>query len=75
MDETTRGHTTTFTRAARTRRMLDCLSEGWSYRDVASVEGLSERRVRQIVAGHVRRSAPVDEDATPPCRSSGWASP
>ncbi len=63
MDETTRGHTTTFTRAARARRMLDCLSEGWSYRDVASVEGLSERRVRQIVAGHVRRSAPVDEDA------------
>ncbi len=63
MDETTRGHTTTFTRAARTRRMLDCLSEGWGYRDVASVEGLSERRVRQIVAGHVKRSAPVDADA------------
>ena len=62
MDETTRGHTTTFTRAARTRRMLDCLREGWSYRDVASVEGLSERRVRQIVAGHVRRCEPVDED-------------
>ena len=51
MDETTRGHTATFTRAARTRRMLDCLSEGWSYRDVASAEGPSERRVRQIVAG------------------------
>ncbi|MGO9428020.1 hypothetical protein [Rhodoblastus sp.] len=63
MDETTRGHTTTFTRAARTRRMLDCLREGWGYRDVASVEGLSERRVRQIVAGHVRRRAPVDADA------------
>ncbi len=63
MDETTRGHTTTFTRAARTRRMLDCLREGWGYRDVASVEGLSERRVRQIVAGHVKRSAPVDADA------------
>ena len=62
MDETTRGHTTSFTRAARTRRMLDCLREGWSYRDVASVEGLSERRVRQIVAGHVRRCEPVDED-------------
>ncbi len=63
MDETTRGHTTTFTRAARTRRMLDRLSEGWGYRDVASAEGLSERRVRQIVAGHVKRSAPVDADA------------
>ena len=63
MDETTRGHTTTFTRAARTRRMLDCLREGWGYRDVASVEGLSERRVRQIVAGHVKRRAPVDADA------------
>ena len=62
MDETTRGHTTTFTRAARTRRMLDCLREGWSYRDVASVEGLSERRVRQIVGEHVRRFEPVDED-------------
>ncbi len=62
MDETTRGHTTTFTRAARTRRMLDCLREGWSYRDVASVEGLSERRVRQIVGAHLRRFEPVDED-------------
>ena len=62
MDETTRGHTTTFTRAARTRRMLDCLREGSSYRDVASVEGLSERRVRQIVGEHVRRFEPVDED-------------
>ncbi len=62
MDETTRGHTTTFTRAARTRRMLDCLREGWSYRDVASVENLSERRVRQIVGAHLRRFEPVDED-------------
>ncbi len=62
MDETTRGHTTTFTRAARTRRMLDCLREGWSYRDVASVESLSERRVRQIVGEHLRRFEPVDED-------------
>ena len=26
------------------------------------MEGLSERRVRQIVAGHVRRCEPVDED-------------
>ncbi len=62
MDETTRGHTATFTRAERTRRMLDCLREGWGYRDVASMEGLSERRVRQIVGAHVRRSEPVDED-------------
>ncbi len=62
MDETTRGHTTTVTRAERTRRMLDCLREGWGYRDVASMEGLSERRVRQIVGAHVRRSQPVDED-------------
>ncbi len=42
--------------------MLDCLREGWGYRDVASMEGLSERRVRQIVGAHVRRSQPVDED-------------
>ena len=62
MDETTRGHTTTFTRAARTRRMLDRLSQGWSYRDVASAEGLSERRVRQIVGEHVKRRQPVDEE-------------
>ncbi len=63
MDETTKGHTTTFTRAARTRRMLDRLREGWGYSDVARAEGLSERRVRQIVAGHVRRSEPVDAEA------------
>ena len=62
MDETTRGHTTTFTRAARTRRMLDRLSQGWGYRDVASAEGLSERRVRQIVGEHVKRRQPVDEE-------------
>ena len=63
MDERTRRHTTTFTRAARTRRMLDRLREGWGYRDVAREEGLSDRRVRQIVAGHVKRSEPVDAGA------------
>ncbi len=63
MDERASGHTTTFTRAARTRRMLDRLSEGCGYSDVARAEGLSDRRVRQIVAGHVKRSAPVDADA------------
>ena len=60
MDERPREHTTTFTRDARKRRMLDRLREGWGYRDVASVEGLSDRRVRQIVAGHVKRSEPVN---------------
>ena len=63
MDERTTGPTTKFTRNARTRRMLDRLREGWAYRDVARAEGLSDRRVRQIVGEHVRRSEPVDEDA------------
>ncbi len=63
MDERSRGHTTKFTRDARTRRMLDRLREGWGYHDVAREEGLSDRRVRQIVAGHVKRSEPVDADA------------
>ena len=43
--------------------MLDRLCEGWGYSDVARADGLSERRVRQIVAGHVRRSEPVDAEA------------
>jgi len=58
-----RGQTTKFTREARTRRMLDRLREGWGYRDVARAEGLSHRRVRQIVAAHVKRRKPVDADA------------
>ncbi len=62
MDERTRGQTTTFTRAARTRRMLDRLREGWGYRDVARAEGLSDRRVRQIVAAHVKRREPVEAE-------------
>jgi hypothetical protein len=62
MDERTRGQTTKFTRDARTRRMLERLREGWGYRDVARSEGLSDRRVRQIVAAHVKRCEPVEAE-------------
>jgi hypothetical protein len=62
MDEQQNEPTTKFTRDARTRRMLDRLRQGWGYRDLAREEGLSERRVRQIVAEHVKRCEPIAED-------------
>ena len=59
MDE--RPRTTKFTRHARTRRMLDRLGEGRAYAEVAREEGLTERRVRQIVAKHLKRREAADE--------------
>ncbi len=41
---------TQFSRATRGKRILDRLREGWAYDEVAREEGLTERRVRQIVA-------------------------
>jgi hypothetical protein len=41
---------TQFSRLARTKRILEQLREGWAYDDVAREEGLTKRRVRQIVA-------------------------
>jgi hypothetical protein len=55
MDEQRRGKRhTQFSRATRTKRILDRLREGWAYDEVAREEGLTERRVRQIVAEHLK---------------------
>jgi hypothetical protein len=40
---------TQFSRSARTKRILERLREGWAYDEVAREEGLTARRVRQIV--------------------------
>jgi DNA-directed RNA polymerase sigma subunit (sigma70/sigma32) len=56
MDETRRGkRITRFCRGARTRRILARLREGWAYDEVGREEGVSERRIRQIVAEHLKR--------------------
>jgi hypothetical protein len=49
-EERPRKRHTQFSRAARTQRILEQLREGWAYDDIAREEGLTERRVRQIVA-------------------------
>lgn len=48
-DEKPRKRHTQFSRAARIKRILEQLREGWAYDDIAREEGLTERRVRQIV--------------------------
>ncbi len=68
MDESAREPATTFTHAARTRRMLERLLEGRGDRDVAGAEGLSDRRVGQVVAGRPF-PAPV---APPLAQPSPW---
>ena len=45
---------TQFSRATRGKRILDRLREGWAYDEVAREEGLTERRVRQIVAEYLK---------------------
>lgn len=45
---------TQFSRATRGKRILDRLREGWAYDEVAREEGLTERRVRQIVAKYLK---------------------
>ena len=49
-EERPRKRHTQFSRAARTKRILEQLREGWAYDDIAREEGLTGRRVRQIVA-------------------------
>jgi uncharacterized membrane protein len=49
-EERPRKRHTQFSRAARTKRILEQLREGWAYDDIAREEGLTARRVRQIVA-------------------------
>src|SRR5271166_3909062 len=59
MDEQkTRPRQTQFTRAARTKRILERLREGWAYDEVAREERLAERRVRQIVAQALQEREP-----------------
>jgi hypothetical protein len=48
-EEKRRKRHTQFSRAARTKRILEQLREGWAYDEIAREEGLTERRVRQIV--------------------------
>src|SRR5580658_5652174 len=45
---------TKFSRAARAKRILEQLREGWAYDDIAREEGLTARRVRQIVAQFIK---------------------
>ena len=51
MDEEIPGkwQTTTFSRSARNKRIVERLREGFGYYEIAREEKLSERRVRQIV--------------------------
>jgi hypothetical protein len=45
---------TPFSRATRVKRILEQLREGWAYDEVAREEGLTGRRVRQIVAEYLK---------------------
>ena len=59
-----RKRTTRFGREARTQRILERLRGGSAYGEVAREEGLSERRVHQIVAEHLKgREAPLSNRA------------
>jgi hypothetical protein len=53
-DQRRRKPHTQFSRATRGKRILDRLREGWAYDEVAREEGLTERRVRQIVAEYLK---------------------
>jgi hypothetical protein len=44
-----------YTKAVRRERIFSQLRLGWSYQAIASEEGLSEQRVRQIVADALKR--------------------
>ncbi len=44
-----------FTKAERRQRIFGRLRVGWTYEKIALEEGLSERRIRQIVTDAVRR--------------------
>jgi hypothetical protein len=53
-EERPRKRHTKFSRAARAKRILEQLREGWAYDDIAREEGLTARRVRQIVAQFIK---------------------
>jgi hypothetical protein len=53
-EERPRKRHTKFSRAARAKRILEQLREGWAYDDIAREEGLTARRLRQIVAEFVK---------------------
>jgi len=52
---------TPFSRAARAKRILERLREGWAYDEVAREEAISERRVRQIVAEYLKDRDAVED--------------
>ena len=62
-DEKPRKRTTRFTRAARTKRILTRVRDGFAYGDVAREEKITVRRVQQIVADEIKRRE-ADEGAT-----------
>jgi hypothetical protein len=53
-EERPRKRHTKFSRAARAKRDLEQLREGWAYDDIAREEGLTARRVRQVVAEFIK---------------------
>ncbi len=59
-EEKPRKRQTQFTRWARAKRILERLRGGSPYDEVAHEEGLSERRVRQIVAKFLEEREPLD---------------
>ena len=63
-EEIPRKRTTRFTRAARAARILKRARDGFAYDDLARVEGITVRRVRQIVADEIKRREAEDEGAT-----------
>ena len=58
-EERPRRRQTRFIRAARTKRILERLREGWAYDEVAAEVGLKERRVRQIVTQFLKEREAV----------------
>ena len=58
-EERPRRRQTRFSRAARTKRILERLREGWAYDEVAGEIGLKERRVRQIVTEFLKEREAV----------------
>jgi hypothetical protein len=62
-EEKPRGRQTQFSRAGRTKRILERLRQGWAYDEVAGDERLSERRVRQIVTEFLKEREAVSDAA------------
>ena len=58
-EERPRRRLTRLSRAARTKRILERLREGWAYEEVAGEMGLKERRVRQIVTEFLKEREAV----------------